>query len=259
MNVSTAVPTHFKKKSVAPLGLTTSRNLTLKQLKDVINDIYTSKIKFDKKCEALKQPRETMEQYMYTYLNQKYGLKNLIIEWAVSIINGIKTYLKEDHDVTLFGKILKNECDEEFRFIQSHVKDTLQSLLKALLKDKYPLKSEVDTTKMYDGVISGQIDEWIWRKIIEKMYDPRDYEILEARFTQMIDDKKTWKLRTNQHDQSRSSILGNSYSGAASGPMMNTAQKKLSREEMIHRVALNANMIQEKLTYAEFQKTILDF
>jgi hypothetical protein len=107
------VPTHHKKKSVAPLGLTTSRNLTLKQLKDVINDIYTSKIKFDKKCEALKQPRETMEQYMYTYLNQKYGLKNLIIEWAVSIINGIKTYLKEDHDVTLFGKILKNECDEE--------------------------------------------------------------------------------------------------------------------------------------------------
>ena len=43
---------------------------------------------------------------MYTYLNQKYGLKNLIIEWAASIINGIKTYLKDDHDVALFGKIL---------------------------------------------------------------------------------------------------------------------------------------------------------
>ena len=27
---------------------------------------------------------------MYTYLNQRYGLKNLIIEWASSIINGIK-------------------------------------------------------------------------------------------------------------------------------------------------------------------------
>lgn len=60
---------HQKKKSMAPLGVTTSRNLSLKQLKDVINDIYTQKIKFDKKCEALKQPRETMEQYMYTYLN----------------------------------------------------------------------------------------------------------------------------------------------------------------------------------------------
>lgn len=54
---------------------------------------------------------------MYTYLNQKYGLKGLIIEWAGTIINGLKTYIKEDHDIALFGKILKNECDEEFRFI----------------------------------------------------------------------------------------------------------------------------------------------
>ena len=120
---------------------------------------------------------------MYTYLNQKYGLKNLIIEWAVSVINGIKTYLKDDHDVTLFGKILKNECDEEFRFIQAHVKDTLASLLKALLKDKYPMKSEVDITRMYENILNGHVDEWIWRKIIEKMYDPRDYDILEARLT----------------------------------------------------------------------------
>jgi len=41
----------------------------------------------------------------------------LIIEWAAAIINGIKTYQKDDHDIALFGKILRNECDEEFRFI----------------------------------------------------------------------------------------------------------------------------------------------
>lgn len=51
---------------------------------------------------------------MYTFLNQRYGLKNLIIEQAASIINGIKKYSKEDHQVALFGKILRNECDEEF-------------------------------------------------------------------------------------------------------------------------------------------------
>ena len=97
--------------------MTQQRVLTLKQLRDTISDMYAQKVKFDKKCEENKMPRETMEQYMYTYLNQKYGLKNLIIEWAAAIINGIKSYLREDHDVALFGKILKNECDEEFRFI----------------------------------------------------------------------------------------------------------------------------------------------
>jgi hypothetical protein len=34
-----------------------------------------------------------------------------------SIINSILIYKQEDHDVLLFAKILKNECDEEFRII----------------------------------------------------------------------------------------------------------------------------------------------
>lgn len=114
---------------------------------------------------------------MYTYLNQRYGLKNLIIEWAAALINGLKTYLREDHDVALFGKILKNECDEEFRFIQMHVKETLVSLLRVLIKDKWPFKSEAEVGKIIEGVqgANGQMEEWMWRKIIEKMYDPKDY------------------------------------------------------------------------------------
>ena len=82
---------------------------------------------------------------MYTYLNQKYGLKSLIVEWAASIINGVKTYIKDEHDVALFAKILKNECDEDFRLIQMHVKETLTSLVKVMIKDRHPLKSEIET------------------------------------------------------------------------------------------------------------------
>lgn len=113
-----------------------------------------------------------MEQFMYTYLNQKYGLKNLIIEWIVAIINGVQKHYPEDHDVALFGKILKNECDEEFRFIQMHVKDTLHNLLKVLMKDRYPFKVEAEINKLLEAVQTGVIEEWMWRKIIEKMYDP---------------------------------------------------------------------------------------
>tara|TARA_B110000285_G_scaffold226815_1_gene287136 strand:+ start:155 stop:319 length:165 start_codon:yes stop_codon:yes gene_type:complete len=54
--------------------------------------------------------------------------------------------------VALFGRILKNECDEEFRFIQMHVKDTLYNLLKVLLKDKYPFKVEIEIGKMLDQI-----------------------------------------------------------------------------------------------------------
>lgn len=37
------------------------RALTLKQLKDVIEEIYNSKTKYDKRCLESKLPRETME------------------------------------------------------------------------------------------------------------------------------------------------------------------------------------------------------
>ena len=116
--------------------------LPLKQLKDIIGDIYAQKMKYDRKCHEAQLPVGTMEQFMYNYLNQKYGLKTLIVEWASTIITGIKCYVQDDHEVTLFAKILKNECDEEFRFVQMHVRQTLGYLLKQVLRERYPTKSQ---------------------------------------------------------------------------------------------------------------------
>ena len=79
---------------------------------------------------------------MYTYLVQKYGIKSLIVEWGTSIINAIRAYSRQDHEVALFSKVLKNECDEEFRYIQLHVRGSLEAILKAVYREKTPLKSE---------------------------------------------------------------------------------------------------------------------
>lgn len=87
---------------VGPNG---TKVITIKMMKDMINEIYASKEEYDKKCFESKLPKETMEQHMYTYLNQKYGLKSLIVEWATSMINGIKYYSTEDSEVCLFGKV----------------------------------------------------------------------------------------------------------------------------------------------------------
>ena len=70
------------------------------------------------------------------------------------------------------------------------MKETLASLLKVLVKEKHPFKSEADIQKSVDRVMGSTIDEWMWRKIIEKMYDAKDYEILESRFLLAIEEKK---------------------------------------------------------------------
>ena len=45
----------------APIGRTQNRILTLKQLKDTIQDMYAQKVKFDKKCSENKVGKETLE------------------------------------------------------------------------------------------------------------------------------------------------------------------------------------------------------
>jgi len=54
-----------------------SRIFTKKMLLDVINEIYESKKQYDAKCLENKVSNETLEQFMYSYLNTKYGLKVL--------------------------------------------------------------------------------------------------------------------------------------------------------------------------------------
>jgi hypothetical protein len=39
---------------------------------------------------------------MYTFLNQKYGLKRLTFEWASSIIDSLKRFEGRDNEVTVF-------------------------------------------------------------------------------------------------------------------------------------------------------------
>ena len=77
--------------------------ISLRTLKELINEIYISKENYDIKCEQYKLPKETLEEHMYTFLNKRYGLKNLIIEWAKNIIAGIKYYSKKDSIVLLFN------------------------------------------------------------------------------------------------------------------------------------------------------------
>lgn len=55
------------------------KSLTINQLKDLMNEIYLSKEKQNLTCKTGGLVMETMENHMYTYLNQKYGLKSISV------------------------------------------------------------------------------------------------------------------------------------------------------------------------------------
>lgn len=163
-----------------------TKSLTLRQLKDLIEEIYASKQKFDEKCAESRLPRETMEQHLYTYLNQKYGLKNIILDYASSIVQGIKRYSTEDNDVAVFGKILRNEIDEEFRFVQKQLKDTVAELLKVFLRGKYTKKMDSEIQAMLQQRMSGDILEEEWVDIVKYMYNKEDSVNVIMKVTEAI-------------------------------------------------------------------------
>ena len=78
--------------------------LPLKTFKVLIDEIFDSKFKFDERCKQIKQPLETMEQYLYTYLIQKYGLKSLVIDWMATIVNSINIYSQESNLFNLYSR-----------------------------------------------------------------------------------------------------------------------------------------------------------
>ncbi len=49
-----------------------------------------------------------MNQYLFTYLNQKNVLKSLKIEAASKIISRIQEYRSKDNVIAVFGRILRN-------------------------------------------------------------------------------------------------------------------------------------------------------
>uniref|UniRef100_A0A7S1KQN4 EF-hand domain-containing protein n=1 Tax=Percolomonas cosmopolitus TaxID=63605 RepID=A0A7S1KQN4_9EUKA len=210
------------------------KHLTLRQVKEIIEDIYASKAKFDSKCADNHLPRETMEQHLYTYLNQKYGLKNLILDWASAIIAAVKKYSAEDNYVCVFGKILRNEIDEEFRFVQKQLLETVGELLRVYLKGKYPLKVDNDINAMLQKRMGGFVYEEEWVDIIKYMYNKEDSVSVIVNVKEAI-------RRYNQYNRSNDD-----------GSM--SARSNRSRAQ-----GSSSAKNQNRILYSEFVKVLLDF
>lgn len=172
------------------------RPLSLNLLKETINDIYAQKIKFDEVCNNSRLPKETMEQYMYTYFKRRYGLKPLIIEWVTAIVNGIKRFSKEDSDIALFGKILQNECDEEYRMVHNEVKNAIFTILKSKLRKRFPLKTDSNIQVLLNEIQNSIIEEWAYESILKKMYNEEDSNILLEQIKEKIISQDTKKQNT---------------------------------------------------------------
>ena len=170
--------------------LTGNRIFTKKMLKDIIYNIYNSKNNFNNKCIENKLPKETMEEYMYTYFNYKYGLKNMVIEWATIIINGIKTYSYIDNEICLFGKILRNDLDESCQYIMPKIKKNVEETIIKKFKKEYGLKSNEEIIEYKNKLIKNRLPLNIVQLILDNNYTKDEQEKLLPKITELVNEFK---------------------------------------------------------------------
>ena len=231
-----------KNKSTSNINTATisPRILTQKQLLQVITEIYASKSQYDKKCYDYHLPKETLEQHMYTFLNNKYGLKNLTIEWATSIINGIKQYSQTNSEVCLFGKILRNELEEESYQVYLKLKSTIYELLGYYYQTKYPYKSTKEIDRMLKEKQGSYLIEEEWKTLIKYLF-PKDSETVLSKINEYIENSRNERAQTDNKVNTYAYSSGNS--------------RKLTREEL---KSLNRKENDLKILYSDFNKILLE-
>ena len=160
--------------------------------------VYDSKMEYDKVCTENHLKKESMEHYMYKFLNNKYGLKNLVIEWSSSIITGIKMYSSSDSDINLFSKILKNKIEEGQKLVVMKLKTTIKELYDMYIKNKSRLNQNKGKNKLNEAEIENilnsfneniLLNEDEWKNIIKSIYNEEEYKILIKYIINKITDK----------------------------------------------------------------------
>jgi hypothetical protein len=198
-------PTFIQKTSTPPKSFNsirfnipqqpTIKELSLRQLKELVDEIYASKKKFDSKCIELQQTRETMEQHMVTFFNQKYGLKNLTQEWCASTLKAVAKFEGEDSEVSTFANILRHEVDEEYRLVQEQVKQSVTELLRQQIKTKSPYMGEAQVKAVLHDKLGGELLEEDWVSVVRYMYNEGDADYLRGLLTDLRNSKPLPKRR----------------------------------------------------------------
>ena len=229
------------------LGLTGAKILSKKQMHDFMNEIYESKIEYDKICKDNRLKGESMEQYMYKFLNNKYGLKNLVIEWSSSIITGIKMYSSSDSDINLFGKILKNKVEEGHRIVINKLKATIKELYDTYIKNKNKSLMSKNKGKNNEKEIQkilASFNENIilkedeWKNIIKSLYNEDEYKIITKYILNKISDK---------NDIQKKNYINH---------LMSKKKSEVTRDDLENASKIKYSM---NISYKEFQNILIGY
>ncbi|KAK2957710.1 putative ef hand family protein [Blattamonas nauphoetae] len=172
-------------RRIQPNGKTSGKKIkpmNVHKVESMIDEIYKAKIKHDKVCDTSRKRHETLEEYIGTFLNVRFGMPQMIVEAYESLMYYIVQYAPTRPAIAVFKAILANEIDEDFRTVLSQIPLTVKNVLHAFLRGKYPEEVEKDILQRLNEKIGGTgkgtlaTDEW--KAVVEFMYNEEDQKRL---------------------------------------------------------------------------------
>lgn len=166
------------------------KSLNLKQLREKIENIYTSKAKFDMKCAATMQPRKTMDEFLAIYLNQKYGLKSLINQVYSLISSAVERYREVDAEVYLFRKTLSNEINEEFRNQLSSTENRLKTAIERAIRGAWPFRKASEIRHLVVQKLSGFLNFEECKALTGAVFSAEDARLALNQIVEALNNKQ---------------------------------------------------------------------
>ena len=156
------------------------KSYSLPQVKALVHDIMENKASFDERAESSGGLPQLLEEFLYVYFKQKYGLKDLILVEITSLMDQIKYLSPKSAEIRAFKGMLKNEIDEKFYWLLQEIKKNMVSNLDLYYK--------VNVTKNASLI---DISNFIERKKVEGL----ERNIAEFVLDQLFNEKEVKQMK----------------------------------------------------------------
>jgi len=150
------------------------KELVLRQLRQIVTEVYESKLDLDLKCRQAKEPLLSFEAHFYHYLARRYGSKEVVQEWATVIYKAIQKYAPRDNDIAVFGRILQNKLAESFPTTQCNLKQTVCQQLRQQIEDEGPRRQAAEINALWEERMKADITLHDSNGIVSNMYNDTD-------------------------------------------------------------------------------------
>ena len=152
--------------------------LTLRQTKDVIAEIISAR----SQQQQAKRDKNTLNQFMLKFFNQRYGLKHLTIGNAKALLKAIQRFSASDVKIDLFGKILLNVVDEGFLQRQQKMSTQVEEVMKMCQRERMQHASKIVTdatmTRQLADMLADRVslEKCVVAKAAERLYPQSSLE-----------------------------------------------------------------------------------